>query len=485
MGIFDRKPNTEKLKEKRDVEGLIKALEHRDETVQEEAAVALGDIGESGVEPLIQVLKDGYLPTQRATAVKALDKIGWEPKNDTEKAYYLITKDRWDEVVKIGEPAVEPLIQALKYNFLDWPVRRAAATALGGIRDERAVEPLIWALKHQHYEVRATAAKALAEIGDERAVEPLVQVLKDQNIEVREAAEEALAKIKGKYPEVKDVSISKEEEPKKKIPSRADVRRLAAKKDLEGLIEALGYGDEFSGSDAADALGEMGDARAVEPLIQALQDNNNQPVLRNSAALALGEISDLRAVEPLIQAFYKDPDVRWNAGEAVGKMGELGVKPLIQALKNKDSDIREEAAKALGRTGDAGAIEPIIKALEDEDEDVGREAAGALVEIGEPAVEPLIQALKHKDSGVRGNAAWALGRIKDARAVEPLIQVLKGKNSDVRYWAIYALEEIGDAQAIEPLVQVLKDKNEDSKIREEAKEAIEELQKDRKEKISL
>jgi len=40
--------------------------------------------------------------------------IAWQPKDDVEKAYYLIAKKHWDELVKLGEPAVEPLIEALK-----------------------------------------------------------------------------------------------------------------------------------------------------------------------------------------------------------------------------------------------------------------------------------------------------------------------------------------------------------------------------------
>jgi len=44
----------------------------------------------------------------------ALEMIAWQPKDDVEKAYYLIAKKHWDELVKLGEPAVEPLIEALK-----------------------------------------------------------------------------------------------------------------------------------------------------------------------------------------------------------------------------------------------------------------------------------------------------------------------------------------------------------------------------------
>ena len=49
---------------------------------------------------------------------------------------------------------------------------------------------------------------------------------------------------------------------------------------------------------AAEALGYLGDTRAVGPLIQILKDE--EPLVRGSAAFALGKLNDTRAVGPLI-----------------------------------------------------------------------------------------------------------------------------------------------------------------------------------------
>jgi len=91
------------------------------------------------------------------------------------------------------ERAVEPLIQALKDE--NWSVRVEAANALGTIGDKKAVEPLIQALKDENWSVRAEAANALGMIGDEKAVEPLIQVLQDKNEDARKAAKESIEKI--------------------------------------------------------------------------------------------------------------------------------------------------------------------------------------------------------------------------------------------------------------------------------------------------
>lgn len=74
MGLF--KPNVKKMEKKKDVEGLIKALEHKNKGVRRNAATALGRLGDAdAVEPLIKVLndKDFYV---RGDAAKALGEIG-------------------------------------------------------------------------------------------------------------------------------------------------------------------------------------------------------------------------------------------------------------------------------------------------------------------------------------------------------------------------------------------------------------------------
>jgi HEAT repeat protein len=53
------------------------------------------------------------------------------------------------------------------------------------------------------------------------------------------------------------------------------------------------------------ALGASGDPRATNGLIQALGDT--LPALRESAAEMLGQVGDERAVDPLIAA-TRDPD---------------------------------------------------------------------------------------------------------------------------------------------------------------------------------
>jgi HEAT repeat protein len=103
-----------------------------------------------------------------------------------------------------------------------------------------------------------------------------------------------------------------------------DVEKLKAKQDVKGLVKALGYVKDSDVCQAAvEALAEIGPP-AVEPLIAALEDSGSR--MRADAAEALGKLGDPRAVEPLRGALAVECD-----GDACGSMDaaleQLGVAP--------------------------------------------------------------------------------------------------------------------------------------------------------------
>ncbi|MHC4863618.1 MAG: M56 family metallopeptidase [Planctomycetota bacterium] len=181
-------------------------------------------------------------------------------------------------ITKIGGPAVPAAIDGLSHA--DPAVRARAATALGKIRDGRAVEPLIGALNDSDAAVLRAAVWSLGMLADRRAVEPLLNLWGKQTI--------------GK-------------------------------------------------SDLAWALGHIGDKRAAEPIIAALAECVSQAEQKgnwdtNSWAMrvyagALGQIGDSRAIPVLKRALQAGPQ-RTKAGppkylvaEAVARaLRSLGLK---------------------------------------------------------------------------------------------------------------------------------------------------------------
>ena len=166
----------------RSVEPLIAVLKNEDNGVEGYnirlySIRALKKIKDSrAIEPLISILIDKE-PGIYAETVKALDVIDTNWRN-TESA----------------KKSIPVFIEALKDK--DWNVRRAAVVALGEIKDNQTVEPLIGALNDSNSEVRKTASYELGEIKDIRAVEPLIAALKDENEYNRRIAADALGKIK-------------------------------------------------------------------------------------------------------------------------------------------------------------------------------------------------------------------------------------------------------------------------------------------------
>jgi HEAT repeat protein len=70
---------------------------------------------------------------------------------------------------------------------------------------------------------------------------------------------------------------------------------------------------------ATHALGQLGDRRAVEPLINILKNKEEDRWLRVGAAASLGNIGDERAVSPL-QGAEEDPYVQSAAQQALERI---------------------------------------------------------------------------------------------------------------------------------------------------------------------
>lgn len=100
-------------------------------------------------------------------------------------------------------------------------------------------------------------------------------------------------------------------------------------------------------------LGMMGGEAAVTNLIMIVRNRNEDLIVRGRAALMLGKLGDTRAVEPLIEALdapgFQTP---LYALESLGKLGDKrAVEPLQRMLTNHHDKFREAARVALARLG--------------------------------------------------------------------------------------------------------------------------------------
>jgi HEAT repeat protein len=102
-----------------------------------------------------------------------------------------VRQDARIALIRMGEPAVESLIKALKNK--SEPAHWEAAKALSLIGDPRSVQALVQALEDDEFGVRWLAAEGLITVGY-RSLAPLLQALLDrsESVRLREGAHHVL-----------------------------------------------------------------------------------------------------------------------------------------------------------------------------------------------------------------------------------------------------------------------------------------------------
>jgi hypothetical protein len=99
------------------------------------------------------------------------------------------------------------------------------------------------------------------------------------------------------------------------------------------------------------------DAAKVEELCRAVVDDSSNYKVRVQAALVLGKLGDARAVQPLIKALGdQNRTVRGIAASALGQIGDSNaLDPLRDLLRREtDSFVRGQAEKAVAALAGAG-----------------------------------------------------------------------------------------------------------------------------------
>lgn len=226
---------------------------------------------------------------------------------------------------------------------------------------------------------------------------------------------------------------------------------------LAGLLARLEDPDWAVRGCAAEALGRIGDARAVTGLLARLEDPDW--AVRGRAAEALGHVGDVGAVAGLLARLEdEEPSVRRRATEALGRVDGVGaVIGLLARLESANPAVQELAAEALGRIGDVGAVTDLLVRLKEKDPARWWRAVGGQGRIA-TVLADLLARLENGEPFVRGRAAWVLGRIGGARASAGLLARLKDESWYVRGLAAAALGRIGDAGAVAGLLARLEDK---------------------------
>ena len=274
-----------------------------------------------------EALSDADRDVQRAAMMAFVTQRPQEKPYNTERYY-----------------AAQKIAELLK----DEELRPDAAWVLGHLDSNVAAQPLLAALTDPRPLVRYQIIESLGKIGDKHTTVGVSLALRDADRNVRREAAWALGELR-------------------------DLRGTPA------LVAVLTDPESSVRRDAADALGKIGDWRAVTPLLPLLEDPE-EDVCR-CATWALAAIGDRQAIPALIAALERSQARSEPAADALGKLGDPRAIPALgkYLAANPDSD---PAAQALARIRHPDAVAELARVASTIKSLAARRGLRAIADVG-------------------------------------------------------------------------------------------------------
>ncbi|MBN2498663.1 MAG: HEAT repeat domain-containing protein [Deltaproteobacteria bacterium] len=469
-----------KCKPGEDVECWMQALSSPEQ--REKAIVEIKALGDKKAEPaLVEAFKNAAdTPKDReeiaeifgkwktAQAVKPMmDAIDFTigPSKDGKKAK-MTNRANQKIATALGmigdKQAVEHLKRLMKLTK-DPKVQRSAIRALGRLKATEALDDLLALLadKNEPKIIRANVVYTLGEIGDLRVVPKLVDALYMEKafffphanlalVKIGEPAVDLLVKtMKGENPDVK-----------KLLESSVGI--------IEGALEA----------NSAQVLGDIGSTKATDALLEMMgkvlkwEAETNRMLVIVRIINSLGEIGDKRAIDPILKVLTaKYWDVRTVVANALMNIGDREVLPQLFKLAETGEQhprTRVPLVEAIGNLGTdehLGKLKELQEKIKDRDLSPAIDMAVKRVEAFAACkqnVDCWIGKLKSKEAPIREKAVYELGRLGDKRAVDALVQILNDDDINVRWALANAFSRLNSPKPIEPIDELVETKEKGS-----------------------
>ncbi len=388
----------------------------------------------------------------------------------------------------LGARAAAPQVMAL-LEHRDSDIRAAAALTLGVLYERDAVERLLVLLADANAMVRLAAVQALAALRDPVATPALAAILSDDSREVVMAALEALGALGD--PATVYAVLDKCRDPVISIRVAA-IKALGALRDpraLSTLAQMLREQPTEVKRAALRAIAAIGDPAAVDLLLALLAFGEGDEVL-SGVIRVLGQLGDARAVAPLL-SFARQSGYHTAIGQALARIGEPALPLVMKALEESEQlEIQTMLIRVLGRIPSATATRALEAALLT-DRYSQEDLLLALAQNRDPrAVEVLAPRMQGMSEKVLMGVLQRLAQRPDARVIAPLVERYPGasrasrltmlatfawvghssalpivleelQQSDMalRRRAIFAAQAIGDEAARDPLLAIMNEKD--------------------------
>lgn len=442
-----------KMGDRRAFEGLLDLLGHPDVAVRQAAIAALDSLGHPALPSHTAVLLSDPNPLVRESAVKIAGYFAFPECIDHLFACCHDPEER------VRRAAIEHL-----------PYLEENAPGEGSALGHRAFDTLTAALSQDTPKVRATAARALGEVDSERALPYLLTALQDGEPGVREGAARAIGKL--------TVGVAGVLSTEALNQSGFGALARVVQTDSVSAVRAA----------SAEALGRLGGERAIPILASLLEVEEGGDVVR-AALMALGQLQHSQALPPLLKALNSpNPERRADSVRALGERGDAAAVDSLQwiAASDADAQVVQAAIDSLCRIAASPALKvsdaAICALLELTVEPSRYEACcTALAQLGEAQLEmmpaasnplsEIAQGLNNIRPEVRCATVQVLARLKKPRASELLAAALDDRDPTVRLAATTALGHLGNRSWQEKLATLART-DADPAVRRAAQKAL-------------
>jgi HEAT repeat protein len=420
---------------------LVKELENAG-VVRRAAALALARIGSPAADPA----KPALLKVLPKTDAKDRPQVVWALAVLKEKAASQAILDEFVKGLLQGQPGFDPKIvmEAIGVPKLsapeltghkDKPVRVLVAIALSEAATAAVVEPLARMIEPPDEDavVVRTAVAGLGRTGDPRAANALFKLMQK-----RPTAAPQLAVF---VREAKEVSI------------RRDLVRLLRKtrdaRAADTLASVVGVDDLDTQIEAAHGLAELGDPRAVEPLL-ALARNEDETIA-GDAIDSLRELATPEAGPALLKLYEEYPYRKAAILRALGASHYQPAGPIL--LKEFSGDDIGAAAKALGELPYEPAYQVLVASLKRPP--------------GLDFTTPSLMIEENYRNRVEALSGLRYYNRPDPKAIKAIMTIIEDPEDDFRLGiaAGACLGQIADEKVLETILEKIKDESLTERVR--------------------
>lgn len=358
------------------------------------------------------------------------------------------------------DPGILQALSEMMKDEQDARISSVAADILQASGDPRyATFGLFHVLAGTDHAAACAAANKLGELKDRRAVPELAKAARSSDSKLRLAAVDAIGQI-GDMNVLKDLLGFSDIAADVKIRAAQIISALPdPARAQNGQVYLLLNGTGADSAKAAEQLGDTRSSQVVPWLIQALR--HSEQATRKAVAEALGKIGDPRALAPLAEATARIPaDADFLSAQVIGIMASQSLDSILKLAADGNVNIRKLATESLGHQvrhtprAAAQALPVLAARVADPAPEVRAAALNALglMDGSAQALPLILKSTTDPAPEARAAAATALASYRSPQGTEELLRLLEDEEDSVRIRAIDTCKVRKEEAAVLPLV---------------------------------